>query len=208
MNLGEFHSLVSTSLRRGTSLDNVIPVYSKLAHQWMERNYDFKYMEVFRILQLVEGDRTVNLPSNRVMKSIMFIRIIDDSESYIKLRKGTATDFKGTRTQIPTGFWISGNDTIVFNNTPDKEYSGEAIFTEFTDWPVASTGRHPMIDMAADVLLYQTLIHMAAYLRDAEMVTAYKLLRDESLTTLLLSEDETRFEGEALGMAYIPPHTQ
>lgn len=208
MDLGEFHSLVSTSLRRGTSLDTVIPSYSKIACLWMERNYSFKYMENFRLLQLVAGDRTVNIPTNRRVKSIEFIRLIDEEGGYTKLKKGNAEDFKGTETAAPTGYWLVGTRTIVFNNTPDEDLSGEAIFSEFTDWPTANTETHPLIDYGTDVLLYQTLIHMAAYLRDAEMVQAYKALRDESINTLLRSEDETRFDGEALSMAYIPAHSQ
>jgi hypothetical protein len=210
MTLSEFHDLVSTSLRRGTSLDGVIPSYSKLAATWMERNYDFKYMEVFRLLQLVSGDRTVNLPSNRIIKGIDFIRLVNPDEEcgYVYLKKGNPKDFKGTRTEAPSGYWVSGINTIVFNNTPDEDLSGEAIFLEYTDWPTAPTGRHPLIDIGTDVMLYQTLIHMAAYLRDADMVGAYKGLRDESLNTLLRAEDETRLKGETLAMAYQPYHTQ
>lgn len=210
MDLGEFHSLVSTSLRRGTTLDTVIPMYAKLSATWMERNYDFKYMEVFRLLQLVSGDRTVNLPTNKIVKGIDFIRLVNAPEDcgYTMLKKGNPKDFYGTLDAAPTGYWVSGTNTIVFNNTPDEDLSGEAIFLEFSDWPVANTGRHPLLDIGTDVLLYQTLIHMSGYLRDAEMVQAYKGLRDEAINTLLRSEDETRFKGETLTMAYQPPHTQ
>lgn len=209
MTLVEFHDLVRTSLRRGTTLDAVFPTYAKLAGLWLERNYNFKYMEQFRLLQLVEGDRTVNLPSNKIVKGISFIRLIDDdSGEYTYLRRVNPRDLDGTETSTPTAYWVSGVRTVVFNNTPDEALSGEAVFLEFTDWPTGPSETHTLFDIGTDVLLYQTLIHMAGFLRDADMVAAYKQLRDDAIITLLLSEDEQRFHGEAISMAYSPLQSQ
>ena len=101
-----------------------------------------------------------------------------------------------------------GIKTIVFNNTPAEDLNGEAVFYAYSDWPTKTTDTHPLFDLAPDVLMYQTLIHMAAYLRDENMVGAYKALRDESINTLTRAEDEIKYRGEKITMAYRPPYSQ
>lgn len=207
MDLGTFHSLVSTSLKRGTTLDNVIPSYSKLGLSFMERNYTFKYMEDFRILQLAIGDRTLVMDSNwsYMIKSVQFIRLIDDDNGdYRYLKRVNPRMLSGTSDEAPTGYWLVGANTLVFDNTTQEALAGEAMLTRYTDWPVANDGTHPLLITAPDAMLYQTLIHMAAYLRDAAMVAAYKELRDEALNTLTRSEDELKYDGESIQMEYIP----
>lgn len=204
MNLADFHSLVRLSLKRGTTLDAVIPSYTKMAAAWLERNYTFKYMEVFRLLQLIAGDRTIEVPSNKLIKDFDFIRVINETGEYSRLAKIDPKELARTETGTPTAFFVVGRGTIVFDNTPDANFSGEALFHEYSDWPTADNAEHPLFDMAPDVLLHQTLLFMAAYLRDAEMAAAYKVLRDEAVNTLTRAEDETKYGGETLSMAYIP----
>ena len=206
MNLGEFHQLVSDSLRRGTTQDGQIPNQVRLAVMWMERNYNFAYMEQFRLLQLAMGDRTISLPSNKIVKSIKLLRLVGEDGVYRDLVKVHPSDLTGLSDRIRS-YWMAGNTTLVLDAIPASNMAGEAVLIEYTDWPTKTDSKHPLIDIAGDVLLQQTLFFMAAYLRDTTMMSAYKVLRDEALNTLTRAEDETQYSGQAASMAYIPPNT-
>lgn len=209
MILSEFHALVSESLKRGTTLDARIPGQVKLAVQWLERNYTFKYMEVFRLLQIVSGARTLAMPTNATLKGFKFIRMIGADGYYETLNKVEPEDLAAVQAPSsspirPASYFVVGNSTIVFDSTPGEDLSGEAMYYQYTDWPTDDTARHPVLDMAADVLLHQTLMFMGAFLRDMEMIAAYKALRDEGLNTMLRAEDEVKHSGESVSMAFPP----
>lgn len=208
MNLGEFHTLVSNSLRRGTAQDSYIPSQVKLAVQWLERNYTFLYMEVFRLLQLAEGDRTITLPTNTVVKSIKFLRLIDADSAYIPLNMIQPHDLIGLRTSsspiVPSAFYRVGMNILVLDAVPGSALNGEAVFYEYTDWPTANDSQHDLLNMAADLLLHQTLMMMAAFLRDPAMLQVQKLLRDEALNTMTRAEDEGQYGGAGISMAFSP----
>lgn len=206
MNLGEFHTLVSDSLRRGTAQDALIPNQVRLAALWLERNYTFSYMKQFRLLQLASGDRTISLPSNKIVKAVDMIRLIGDDGVYTELTKVHPRDLSGLSDTIRS-FWMAGANTLVLDSTPTEDMSGEAVLVEYTDWPTADDSKHPLIDLAADVLLNQTLIFMAAFLRDPNMIAVYKTLRDEALNTLTRAEDETQYSGKSESMAFVPAGT-
>jgi hypothetical protein len=47
MNLETFHGDISGALRRGSSLDTLIPSTTRQAALWLEQNYTFRYMKRF-----------------------------------------------------------------------------------------------------------------------------------------------------------------
>lgn len=211
MNVGEFKALVSTALNRGTSLDARIPGMVQLAVQWFERNYTFKYMERFKLLQVKANDRTILMPNNITVKGMKFLRFVDDTGQYAYVKKIEPEDSAGVGTSTETGkvpgkYWIVGNTTLVFAAVPPEDLNGEAMWYEFTDFPKdQNDAKHFLIDTAADALLAQTLLNMSAFAtRDARMAQAYKIMRDEALNTLTRSEDETKFAGEVIEMEYRP----
>jgi len=204
VDLAEFHKLVSDSLRRGTTQDSYIPGQVKLAALWLERNYTFRYMEQFRLVQLVTGDRTITLPTNKVVKSIKFLRLINSDNTYQVLKQVDPRDLHALAEGGPTSFWKVGSHTLVLNATPTEDLAGEAVLVEYTDWPVEPQSKHELMDMAADVLLEQSMLFMAAFLRDPAMAAVHKTLRDEALNTLTRAEDEGVYGGESVSMAYIP----
>lgn len=218
MNLGAFQSMVSTTLNRGTTLDSRIPLRVQMAAQWLERNYSFKYMEAFRLLQVVQGERVIDLPSNQVIKAWKFVRLIRDDGSYMYLNKVEPEDILGignpapnatftTRNEKPrlSAYWVVGNSQMVLNTVPDTDWSGEGMWLAYTDWPTDPSAEHPLMNMASDVLLAETLLLMAAFdLRDQRMVAGWKEIRDEGVNTLTRAEDENKYGGESLTMAFVP----
>jgi hypothetical protein len=216
MNLGTFHALVSTSLKRGTTLDPLIPAKVSLAVQWLERNYTFKYMERFRLLQIVANQRAIPLPPNVILKSVKFLRIINSDGTLTYLNKIEPEDMVGIPSQNnslfgssepvkPIGYYIVGINTLVLNVVPGADFTAEGITHEYTDWPTDLDSGHPILDLASDLLLAQTLIYMAVFdLKDPRMFAEYKTTRDEAVNTLTRAEDETRFGGESVSMAFSP----
>ncbi|TXH10404.1 MAG: hypothetical protein E6R03_15520 [Hyphomicrobiaceae bacterium] len=211
MTLGEFHQLVGDSLRRGTTLSTQIANATRLAVTWLERNYTFKHMEVFRLFQLVEGARTLDLPTNSVVKAHKFLRLVNTDGTYTQLNRVEPEDIGGLRSStnaagdtVPARYWVVGNSTIVFDAVSSATLNGEAMFYVYSDWPRADSETHSLLTTASDVLLWQTLMNMAVFLKDAEMAQANKLLRDEALNTLVRAEDENKYGGESLTMAFIP----
>lgn len=202
MNLEEFHANVSTSLNRGTSLDSRIPARVKQAVQWIERNYNFKYMEQFRLLQIAKDDRTIKL--NSYIKSWKFIRLIGTDSTYSYLNKIEPQDAIALATDIGA-YWIVGNSVLVLNAVPTEVLSGEAMWIGYTDWPVEPASRHFLLDVASDVVLAQTLMFMATFdTKDPRMLAEYKGIRDEGLNTLTRSADEEQYGGAGVSMAFTP----
>jgi len=214
MNLGEFHSNVSTTLNRGTTMDARIPGRVKMAVQWIERNYTFTHMERFRLLQIVALDRTVTFPEQEVVKGFKFCRLINADGTFRYLNKIDPMDMTGLVTKdssaassdiTPSGFWTVAGRLMVFNAIPSTNLNGEAMWWSYTDWPTASDAQHPLLNIASDVLLAQTLLLMAAFdLRDTRMFATWKEVRDEGVNTLTRAEDEAQHSGESVSMVYVP----
>lgn len=220
MDLGDFHAMVSTALRRGTSLDSFIPQQAELSAQWMERNYTMKYMENFRLLQIKANQRTVKMPQNIYVKSAKFIRLIMSDGKYNYLNKVEPEDLTGLVSAsnttfapnpptpgypTPQSYYIVGLNTLVLDAIPYQDFTGEGILNEYTDWPTDLESTHPLLRIAADMLLAQTQLFMAInIMKDLRMVAAYKEMRDEAVNTMTRAEDETKYGGESIAMAYVP----
>jgi hypothetical protein len=211
MELSAFHAMVSSSLRRGTTLDVYIPQQTVLAAQWLERNYSMKYMETFRMLQIEQGERVIQMPANVLVKAAKFIRLVNTDGTYNYLNKIEPEDLQSIRSitsvsdPTPHNYYIVGLKQLVLDSIPQVDASGEGILYEYSSWPSEPTATHPMLDVAADLLLAQVQMFMAVnIMKDLRMVPAYKELRDEAVNTLTRAEDETKYGGEAAVMAYTP----
>lgn len=210
MTLGEFHAMVARASRRGTSIPEQIVDSTKLAVMWLERNYTFEYMETFRLFQVVQGSRVLNFPTNTLIKSFKFVRLLGTDGYYTELQKVQPQDLGGIRTAsnsvgsdlTPGHYFTVGKSSIVFDSVPGSDINGEAMFFSYSDWPVGSDETHPLLGFAADVLLQQTMLQVAGILKDSEMAGVYKVLRDEALKTLVIAEEESKHGGESVSMAY------
>jgi len=204
MQLQEFYSLVSTALKRGTELDSIIPQFAPLACGWLERNYTMKYMESVRLLQVNTGDRTIELQSNQQIKEIVFLRMIGTGGEYRYVSRRNPRDFTSVARGPSDFYWLAGTSTIVLENIAAAEETGEALFNCYSAWPKEPEETHPLLSSAPDVMMYQTLLMLAAHARDVRIAEAYIGLRNEGLNTLTRAEDEFRYGSVEQSMAYIP----
>lgn len=208
MLLGELHETIRETIKRGSAYDAFIPRYVKQAVQFIERNYDFKYMERLTLIQTVAGDRVVEIPY--YIKGVEFIRLVTSTpnSNYNYMTAVEARSQIRPETGAPSEFWRLGHNKLVFNPIPDaSSYAGEALLKVYTgtDWPTKDDSRHYLLDVAPDLLIAETMLKMAVtVLRDARMVEGYKMMRDEALNTLTRAEDELRFSGADYRMGYQP----
>ena len=229
MNLDQFNTMVSASLKRGSTLDAQIPQQTALAVQWIERNYTFKYMEAFRLIVIQKDQRVLLMPGDAV-KSWIFFRIINFDGSYKYINKVEGKDLTMVNSPsntivggtvpsqtvfqiVPANFFQVNLSTIVLDAVPSQDLNAEAMFYNYSSWPVDSTAipgggstfTHSLLQIAADLLLAQTQLYCAAnLLKDLRMAAVYKELRDEAANTLTRAEDETKFAGENIRMLYKP----
>jgi hypothetical protein len=64
------------------------------------------------------------------------------------------------------------------------------------------------LDIGTDLLLSQTLMMLAVtILRDPKMIEGFRVLREESIRTMLSTDDEMRYTGADLRMGYRPFYT-
>jgi hypothetical protein len=208
MILSEFHDLVRDSAKRGDTIDTLIPRYVKMAVTWIERNWSFKYMEQLATLRLVAADRVVEL--DRYIKGVKFVRFtpFGDIADYTYLSPVDNVNVVKPESGVPAEFYILGHNKLVFNPIPDIAYEGEVELTAFTDWPTADDSRHYLLDIGTDLLLSQTLMMLAVtILRDPKMIEGFRVLREESIRTMLSTDDEMRYTGADLRMGYRPFYT-
>jgi len=194
MSLADFHSTVSSNVNKGTLHDAVIPAFVKQAGRWMERNYSFKYMErfvTFAIDPTSTYPRSIALPER--FKSFNFIRIINADGSYSILNQVDPEDVISNDQATPTGYWLDGLDYIWMDNTPSEIVNLEMSYIQYADWPVSPYIETPwLLENGEEILLAQTMMLMAPLLREPDLLTLYKAIRDEGLRTLTLADEELR----------------
>ena len=157
------------------------------------------------------------MPVGVNIKSAKFVRLLNTKVDqgvqgiYVYLNKVEPEDLqtlvsnKTTTNPTPKSYYIVGLNTLVLDTIPTMDYSGEAIFYEYTDWPSELSSNHPLLDIAADMMLAQTQLLMAVnILKDMRMIPAYKEARDEAVNTMTRAEDETKYGGETISMAFVP----
>ena len=207
MNLGEFHTVVSSEVKRGTSLDAVIPLRVSMAVAMLERNLTMQYMRLFIEIVLIPSDtspRLVQLPSD--IKSVRFLRITDSFGLYKELKKFDLKDQMKLTTGRPEGYTFNGRSMIMLDKTPDSAYTIEGEIKFFTAWPTDLTATPWLVTSAPDLLLAQTMVLIGNYLRDVQIVAQYRGWRDECLKTLVSSETEFEYDAMDTEMAYSPKY--
>lgn len=191
--LTQFHTLVADMLKRGTTLSSQIPVATRQAARWIERNHTLQYMKKYASVTLDPESaqpRAISLPNSR-FKGVRFFKILEDDGTYDFLVKGDAQQIGRTKTAKPGVFWLDGVDFIWFDNTPDQEYSCEIGYQEFTDWDALASSDTPwLLANAEDLMMFQTCYYMAPFMRDPGLMTMFDKQKQEAIRTLLLADEE------------------
>lgn len=203
MNLGEMHSLVSSAIGRATAYDAQIPGYVRRAARFIERNYTFQYMNVYSTFDIdaeAAEPRLITLPS--AMKRDRLIRLVKADGSYGDLRKCDPGDVKQLLTEVPSVYWLNGDDRIWLGQIPDQDYSCEIYWTRYTTWPTGLDQTNWLLTNAEDVLLAQTMVMMSPHLKDADILTLWSGALTTSLKALEDADFELEFQNKPAVMGY------
>lgn len=203
MRLGEFHQMVSAELKRGSSLDAVIPSKVRQAVRFLERNAPMKHMETWFDLVLDRDDQLAQFPWQfRHFRWMRYKQITSDGFLYLKSVNGEDL-FPWDDYSVPMSYLQIGYEAIRFNRPAPDRLALEGVVYKFTDWQTTQPQfSHFLLTNAEDLLLHQTLITMAVYLKDARMLQFYKPLRDESLKALFAMDQEAEENGKNEQMVY------
>lgn len=197
MTLGEFHTMVSDALGRGTALDSIIPVRTRMAARWIERNYLFQYMRTWKVLDVLA---TATYPyilslANLEIRNIESLRIrtLDgDGTTYLfspPLKRIAPAD-RGTRgLGVPESYWLNGVTSVILGSIPDVDTTFEANLQQFTKWGSGSSWTHWLLDNAEQLLLCRTLMMMTVRSRDQDLWAMYKSEFDLEIQSFNVSEE-------------------
>lgn len=203
MNLGEMHSLVSEAIGRSTAYDTQIPGYVRRAARFLERNYTFQYMNIYSTFPLdadAAEPRLITLPS--ALKKDRLIRIVKSDGEYQDLRKGDPSDVKALLTEIPSIYWLSGDDKIWLGQTPAEDYSCEIYWTKYTTWPTDLGQTTWLLTNAEDVLLAQTMVMMSPHLKDPDVLQLWSGNLTTCLKSLIDADSDLEFSNKPAVMNY------
>ena len=194
--LAEFYTLVSSEIRRGTSLDTHIPKKVQQAVRWMEEQHTFRHMEHYAALTLPSTGtqpRAIAIPTG-FKKMLGFRGILDDQGDgeYFDLTKIDFYDISRIETDRPSAYWQDGMDYFWLDNTPDQDYDAEMAYVGFTVLGTVTSAEPYVIQNFEGIVLDETMIRMAPLMRDPAVVGLYKPNRDEMMKSVIDTDIEGR----------------
>lgn len=195
MSLNTFYDRVRAEIRRGTSLDDVIPAKSFDAQRWLERNQTFEHMKRRGSGTLAAGTShpvaDLGWPAEGIRKSILLLEWITPGERR-RCRRVYESLWPTMAVGVPSEYRLSTFSGIVYWNAEIAEpLSFETWWAEFSAWPTDPDEDSWWTANAEDVLLYQTVATIAkTVMRDAALGRDYDSLRAEAIRTMLLAQDE------------------
>lgn len=199
--LAQFKTKVSQAINRGDTLDAHIDTALQHAIEFIEQNNTLKYMERFVQFQIdpnLSQPRAISLPDEFV-KSFVFVRIVTPTANggdFHFIDQIDPQDSKYYDSGIPDHYWVDGVGYLWLDRVPAELYEAEMLYNRYTDYStLTANSTHWLITRANGLLLAQTMIQMAPWMRNKEILQFYKELRGESLKTLLLADEEMRQSG-------------
>lgn len=198
--LDEFYTEVSNEVRRGTSFDSIIPNKVQQAVRWVESQHSFRHMDHYADVALTEGTRSYALPDG--FKKMLAWRVID-SNKYFNIKKVDFYDISKITSARPEGYFQDGMDYFWLDSEPDADYDSEMAYNGYTELGAGSTEPF-VIQEFGTLVLSQTMVLMAAPMRDLTVATFYKPQRDEMMKAAIDSDVEARqsWQGESVQYGY------
>ena len=205
MNLGEMHDMVGGALARGTSLDTTeVPLFVRMAARKIERAYTFQYMDRFSTFTFdADSDypRRVTFANTRI-KRFIFCRIADDNGLFQYQKKIEPMELNSIEEGVPNAFWLDGVNYLIFNKTPTEDYIAEIAWHEYTNWPTDTSATTWLLLNAEDLLLAESILQGAAWIRDDKQLARWQGLRSEAFKSALDADSELRAGAQDLVMNY------
>lgn len=207
MNLAAFHSNISATIRRGTSVDALIPGWVEQAARFLELDNTFEYMK-----EVVETQTTVDsnlLTLAKELKRVEFVRLVGKVEgqaprAYIYLNKVEPKDVLGLESAWPVGYWNEGSMKLRIDTVPNVALDLEIGASFLTDWPTDTTETPTLLKRYMGLLRAQTMLEAARELKDVRMAEDWAQARKEQLAVVFRAEEELVWNDQSITQEYIP----
>lgn len=195
MTLTEFTAMIKDEANKGDRLDLAIPSRIEMAARRGERRYSLKYMERYTdALVLLADTNSLAFPSDDAtvasVKSVNFMRFQCNSENvYVPMVDPTAvyTDAGGN----PEAYWLSGIDTIYFDNTVTEDLDLEFSYNAYSVWPPVSD-EHWLLTNAPDWMLGETMKLLSTKAKEPSWLDKYNPMLKEAEADLFRADNELR----------------
>lgn len=174
-------------------MDPLLPVFTKQAVRWLERNNTFNYMvetaEVVLPLGETAGFAALGMPTDESVKSIEEL-LLYVPNGIVRARQVSAVDWVYVRPATPSLYWIDWRNKLVeWNAEVAEPLTAKVRFALFSDVPDSLSASLWLTENASDVLLYQAVVQFAMTMRDNDLAQNYAAMRDQGLRTLALQQE-------------------
>jgi hypothetical protein len=205
MTVAEFYDDLRTVIARGTAVDTSIPIWSRSALRFLEREITFDYMKATFFLLLEPGSKFFDFGGQSPpipLKKIEALGYFGQDGGMIPLSRINVNSIGRNIAVIPNGYRQAGT-SIFFEGaaTPPGitvttvSYPLMLHTSLFSQWPTAGTSTHPILDIADDLIKHQVLLQSVTSVRKQEEMAGWKLLRDEAIGSVRRLQDENELEG-------------
>lgn len=205
MQLSTFYSDISQIIKRGSSLDGVIPGATRRAVKAIERRLTFDFMkDYYRETLAADASAIQNWASidkNRI-KSIKSVRLVGDDDSSYWLKKDDERYVPTREIGIPTTYWLSAIKEVHFDTIADRAYTVEFRLAAYTAWPTQLSAEPAILMNHEDLVLYRTMVELAPVMRDPGMISLYKGLYDDAIASAAEAEVDQEEDNTDHNMNY------
>lgn len=209
-NLGNVHDEILNTIARGTTaqLPILVPNWVEEAVQWIENNYSFQYMRVFKEWNVLAATPSPHYISIYQMHPKQFRSVaIAGSDGRLTPLEGPIdpADRTSRRGGRPSAFWLDGVANMVLDAIPEEDMVIEGHLVCYTSWqPTQPTFQHYLIDRHRTLLIGRSLMIAASRLRDPRMYEIWKAQVVDALTTANVAEESLQYGGEGQKMLWTP----
>jgi len=207
MTVAEFYDDLRTVIARGTAVDTSIPIWSRSALRFLEREITFDYMKATFFLLLEPGAKFFDFGAHDPpipLKRIEALGYFGQDGGMIPLARINVNSIGRNIAVIPNGYRQAG--TKIFfegaSNPPGVtpttvSYPLMLHASLFTEWPSVGTSSHPILALADDLIKHQVLLQSVTSVRKQEEMAGWKMLRDEAIGSVRRLQDENELETNA-----------
>ena len=190
MSLADFHTTVDSMLGEAGALDAQIPIAVRMAARKLERAFNFRYMRVELQVAYPASDPPSQIDLAIGVKSIISAETREtggwEGISKVALVDSPHVDLTSQELEDKFPIYKKSERYVIPLMETTSAMDIHFLLYRFSAWPTSGFGAFNsyLIDYAEDLLLAETMLHLAPVGRDADLVQYYATLRTESVKTL------------------------
>lgn len=195
--LSDFFQVVNGAVLRGNALDNQIPHATRRAIQFLEQNYNFRYMRRL-ITKNVTSEVLLDGDEGLLLKKVEFVRW-DNCGAWQWIRQVDPDQVVSNEGLWPSGYLHftetqSGgglHQRLVFDAPFEAATDVELACYFFTKVDLLNPSDDTiwLVNNAENVLLARTMINLAPIMREPQIMQMYMTLFEAEIKTLVGADD-------------------